>query len=370
MLTFYKKVFLAAQPRFSIITLAGLAAPLLSGLASGGAGLVGGLFGGDGGGEKKQLEGDIIRAQLEEQARDDNLAGGGDKSTIPQPSAVETKAERLGKQVGEMGRGFAGDFIEKLGSRFIDQKITSMFQPKPVNPAIAGARDAAYTNARFGGRVNPWEILGSSAGGGGQGGRAPQQIAQRTAAETAATGARSQERAAGITTAPRVEEVNVKYAKLPHEIAGMQQARQFQGAETVGANITNSLKRNLLSYEARLKQAQGDVAFAQKHHILKEGEKVVAQTENEIARLPETRAKAKIQGVLAEYANAVAAGKIGAPLLTILGTLIGLLGLRGLAKGVKGKKSRDSAATSAKDPKSFKLWDKYFKRFPDHNRKK
>jgi len=358
MLSYYKKVFLRwCCVRFSFFSLAGLAAPLLGGLASGGAsGLLGGLFGG-GGGEKKQLEGDIIRAQLEEQAREDQLAGSGDKSTIPQPSAVETKAERLGKQVGEMGRGFAGDFIEKLGSRFIDQKITSMFAPKPINPAIAGARDKAYTNARFPG-VNPWELAGGGAASGGQGGRVPQQIAQRTAAETAAVGARSQERVAGVTTAPRVEEVNVKYAKLPHEIAGMRQAKELQGAQAVKLNITNSLQRNLTSYEAVLKQAQGDVAFQQKNNLVQEGKKLHAQTLNEIARLPETKAKAKIQGVLSEYAQALAAGKIGAPLIGILGTLLTLLGLRGLSR--KGKTGRFGPKTSIGNPKGkIQNWPKY-----------
>jgi len=362
MLSIYKKVFLASQPRFSFlgITSAMLGSSLLgvgsSFVGSAGKGLLGGLFGG--GGDKGNDAADIIRAQQEEQERKDDLAGGVDKSTVQAPTAIPTMADRLGSQVGQLGKQFAGDFIEKLGSKFIDSKITSMFAPKQISPMERGIQDRAYTQARFGGRINPWEVLGSSAGAGGQGGRGAASIQQKTARETAATGARSQERAAGITTAPKIEEVNIKYQKLHPEIRALEQGTARTGAETEKLNITNSLQRNLTSYEARLKQAQGDVAFQQKNNLVKEGELIKARLNNEIARLPETKAKAKIQSVLSEYAEALAAGKIGAPLLGILGTIMTLLGLRGLAKGKKGFGRK--GVTSSPHPKGkIQNWPRY-----------
>lgn len=324
---------------------------LISGFVTGiGSSFASSLFGGSSKGGGNEVS-DIIRAQQEEQEREDDIAGfAAQKSTIESPGQIPTTAERLAGQLGEFGNEMAGDFVEKLSSRFIDQKISSIFAPKKVSPIVRGAQDRAYTTARFPG-VNPWELAGGGAASGGQGGRAAPSIQRKTAEETARTSARAQERSATITTAPKIEEVNIKYQKLHPEIDQIKAETGLKGTQTrlVGhqANIEEikqDWQHDLSETEIKLKKSMGQ-------QIDQKTKLEAQQTLNEMQKHPLIKSNAKIQAVLAEYATALAAGKIGAPLLGIIGTIITMLGIGGLVK--RGKKFQ-KGNTSIHKPQAFK----------------
>ncbi len=342
---------------------------LLSGFVTGiGSSLSSKLLGGGSSQQDPAL--DIIKAQQDEQSRQDNLAGSGDKSTIPEPEAIPTQAQRLGQQVGKLGTEFAGDFIEKLSSRFIDSKITSMFAPKQISPMARGINDRAYTQARFGGKVNPWEVLGSSAGAGGQGGRAAPSIQQDTARETAATGARSQERAAGITTAPKIAEVAIKMEKAPHEIDQIKAHTGLAGAQAhqtmKQANWINRLSRSKVDLES----AHRGQSSAEYNRILESVNHIREQVKTEIEKTGLERANKQQQQAYARVLSPVRNSNDLANLLLALGTAglfvtatrgVGAVGGAIKAGGSKAKRfiKRFAPSTSAHRPHKITNWPKY-----------
>lgn len=286
MISYYKKVFLASlRFRFLGITSAMLGSGLLStglGIAgSAGKGFLGGLFGGGGSSNSNQAA-DIIKAQQEEEARKDNLAGNAEqKSTIPAPEPIQTKADRLGQQVGALGKDMAGDFIQQLSSKFIDSKVSSIFRPKTINPAVRGASDKAYTNARFPG-VNPWELAGGGAASGGQGGAVPASINQRTQEETAETGARARQRSAHITSQAPLKSVEIQYQESPHKIRGMQAGAAGQESENVQKQALEKYANNFADYAKEIKYEDTIIKKAAGTKAMHEGavaqERVNAET--------------------------------------------------------------------------------------------
>jgi hypothetical protein len=190
--------------------------------------------------------------------------------------------------------------------------------------------------------TSKYDRLRSSAGGApGQGGRAPANI-QRSSVRDAAV----------ITAEPNVKKVEIEKFKAPSEVAKNVSETGENVQKEKNLKIINKHQDNLSSYTARLIQARGDAKFSEKYHLDQKTQESMKRELNLMQQNKLLKANTTIQNALAEWAELLAAGKVGAPLLGVLTTLGFALGR--LTRHSKALNNLDkSAKKSAEKQKSI-----------------
>ena len=302
---------------------------ITSGITGGISNFVGGLFGG---GKKKRRRARRNAVLLQQEADynvsedDKDIAGRRSGSTSTEmPISL---AERAGQGLQEMGVQFAQDFTEELSARFISNKVDQWTNNSPPekSPTQRGMDQRAYLKAAHP-ELNPYELGGRGTGAVGataQGGLAAAYSQQGSA-----------RRVAAMNLAPKIKSVNLEYQKAPSEIAQRQTQTQGTALHNKWIQSLNNARKSLIEAQTFETGTRDVKQQAETEKIEEQAVLIGKQVLTEIQRTGIAASNNKIQKALAGYAEILAIGKIGAPLIGALGGLSFILGR--LSKSLPGK---------------------------------
>jgi len=295
--------------------LKGLGGSLLGGM---GSGLLGGLFGGN---SSTKLLNQMNHVTMQNAAGNPMGNAQAQTSIPPVKSIPATMAHNAGSFVKDM----AGKFLDKSANMFVSNKVNEMFGK---TPGQLGRDHKKFNDSAFPG-TNPWEQLGSAAGA-GSGGAAQANIEQQKH--------RQEMEKAQLTTQPAIDEVKLKMQKLNPEIEQIKSSTGLIDQQKQNMEIINRFQPQLSRMTNELKHMQGLEHGAGFRLKTAQMMKTQRETLNAMQQNDILRSNAKIQASLAQWAELLAAGKVGAPLIGVLSGLSYLLGRMGKT-AIKGSKT-------------------------------